>query len=101
MTDAELLNAWLWGLALAGAVIVVAAALLVTILVVAKRILSHARQAREAVEAIAADTAVVWELDATNEITGEILMTTDSIASHGEAIAEALHAPPKVSAERS
>jgi hypothetical protein len=93
MTDAELFTVWLWGLGAAAAVILVAAGLLIAILLVARSILAHAREAEETVAAIADDTAVIWELDATNQTAGEILMTTDSIAAHGSAIVEALHQP--------
>lgn len=99
MTDSELFTIWVWGLAAAGLVIAVAAGLLIAILLVARSILGHARQAQEAVEAIAADTEVIWQLDATNETAGEILMTTESIAEHGIAIAEALHAPTERGSE--
>jgi hypothetical protein len=82
-----------WSLGVAAVVVLLAAALLIAILLVAKSILSHAGQALEAAESIAADTKIIWALDDTNRIAGEILATTESIESHGGAIAGALHEP--------
>jgi len=91
MPDAELYTIWYWSLAVAAVVVLLAAALLIAILLVARRILSNARRALEAAEAIAEDTKVIWELAETNRTAEEILATAESIEERGGRIAEALH----------
>lgn len=91
MPDAELFTIWYWSLAVAAVVVLLAAVLLIAILLVARSILSHARQALEAAEHIAEDTKIIWELDETNRLAGEILATTESIEERGGRIAGALH----------
>lgn len=90
MPDAELYTIWYWSLAVAGVVVLLAAALLIAILLVARRILGNARKALEAAEAIAEDTKVIWELDETNRTAEEILATAESIEERGEHIAGTL-----------
>ncbi len=90
MPDAEFYTIWYWSLAVAGVVVLLAAGLLIAILLVARRILVHARQALEAAEQIAEDTAVIWELEETNRMAEEILVTAESIEEHGNHIAGAL-----------
>ncbi len=87
MPDAELYAVWYWSLAVAGVVVLLAAALLISILLVARRILSNARQALAAAEAIAEDTKVIWELSETNTLAEEILATAESIEKRGGGIA--------------
>ena len=91
MPDAELYTIWYWSLAVAGVVVLLAAALLIGILLVARRILSNARQALEAAEAIAEETKVIWELESTNRTAEEILATAESIEERGGRIAGTLH----------
>ncbi len=91
MPDAELYTIWYWSLAVAGVVVLIAAALLIAILLVARRILNHARQALEAAEAIAEETQVVWELEETNRTAEEILEAAKSIEERGGHIAATLH----------
>lgn len=90
MTDAELYAVWGWSLVVAAVVVVLAAALLIAIIVVARRILAHAHQALEAAEAIADDTKIIWELDETNRVAGEILEAAESIEERGGRIAGTL-----------
>ncbi len=90
MPDAELFTIWYWSLAVAAVVVLLAAALLIAILLVARRILAHARQALEAAEAIAEDTQIIWELDETNRVAGEILEVAESIEERGGRIAGTL-----------
>ncbi len=93
MADAELYTIWYWSLAVAGVVVLLAAALLMAIVLVARRILGNARQALEAAEAIAEDTKVIWELEETNRTAEEILEAAESIEQRGGRIVEALQAP--------
>jgi sensor histidine kinase regulating citrate/malate metabolism len=74
----------------AAVVVVLAAVLLIAILLVARRILSHARQALAAAEAIAEDTNVIWKLDDTNRVAGEVLEAAESIEERGGRVAGTL-----------
>ena len=93
MTNSEMYTTFYWSLAIAAAVVLIAAALLIAILMVARSILKHAGEALEAAEQIAADTAVIWKLDDTNHVAEEILTTVESIEAHGGKIVDALHQP--------
>jgi urease gamma subunit len=96
MTNSEFYTTFYWSLAIAGVVVLIAAALLIAILLVARSILSHAREALEVAEQIAEDTAVIWKLDDTNHVAEEILATVESIESHGARIVDALHQPQRI-----
>jgi NAD(P)-dependent dehydrogenase (short-subunit alcohol dehydrogenase family) len=91
MTDAELYTIWFIGLAIAVVVVLIAAGLLIAILLTARSIRGHAQRALAAVEQIAEDTAVIWALDDTNSVAGDLLATVESIEEHGGRIAGALH----------
>lgn len=91
--DSELYTVWYWSLAVAGIVVVLAAALLIAIIIVARSILGHAQQALEAAEHIAEDTTVIWALAESNRTAAEILSTVESIEANGARIVEALHEP--------
>lgn len=91
MTDAELFAIWGWSLVVAAVVVVLAAVLLIAIILVARRILSHARQALEAVEEIAESTAPIWALDETNRLAEDILETAEDIEEQGGRLAGTLH----------
>ena len=91
MTDADLWATWRLWMAIATAIIVVAAGLLITILITAKRILAEAVRALNAAEAIRGNTQAIWGLQATNEVAERMQATVDRIAAKGEALAGALH----------
>lgn len=91
MTDAELYRAWTLWLVVAGAVVLVAAALLVMIWLTARRILAEAARALRAAEAIVENTKPIWALDQVNGTAREILATVQEIERNGAALAEALH----------
>ncbi|MGI8829481.1 MAG: hypothetical protein ACR2I5_06895 [Candidatus Limnocylindria bacterium] len=93
MTDADLFTAFAIGLAIAAVLTLVAAGLLIAVLFAARAILGHAAEALEAAQKIAADTEVIWQLDETNRIAGEILMGAESIEAHGAQIVGAVSAP--------
>ena len=93
MPDADLYAIWYWSLAVAAVLVLLAAALLMAILVVARRILGHAREALEAAETIAEDTMARGGLEETNRTAEEILDTAESIEVRGGRIGEALQAP--------
>lgn len=91
--DSELYTIWYWSLVVAGIVVLLAAALLIAIILAARSILGHARQALEAAEHIAEDTKVIWALAESNRVAGEILSTAESIEANGARIVQALHEP--------
>lgn len=90
MTDAELWQAWRFWLIVAVVVVLLAAGLLITILVTARRILAEAVRALQAAETIRAHTQPVWALQTTNEVAERMLKTVDGIAHKSEALAAAL-----------
>ena len=90
MTSAELWAAWRLWMLVGGAVVLMAAALLVTIWLTARSIAAHAARALRAAEGIRDNTRAIWELQTTNEVAGQLLATVRSIESHGTALAGAL-----------
>jgi len=90
MTDTELWGAWWLWMGVATLVILIAAALLVTIWLTARSILAHARRALAAAERIRESTMPIWALETTNEVAGQILETVQSIEAKGGKLVEAL-----------
>ncbi len=90
MTDVELWASWRLWLGVAALVIVVAAALLVTIWVTARGIYREAVRALAAAQKIRESTMPIWALATTNEVAGEILTTVEQIEQKGAALAAAL-----------
>ncbi|MGQ0571877.1 MAG: hypothetical protein ACT4P5_20425 [Armatimonadota bacterium] len=93
MTDAELLGRWYLILGIAGVLVVVVAALLITILVTARRIEQAAARSHRAVRKIVENTQVIWELDTTNAVAWQLREGARSIRRHAEEIGQALQAP--------
>ena len=90
MTDADLFRLWYLWLATGGAIVVVAAVLLVTIWLTARGIEREARRALAAVERIGAATRPIWKLDDTNQVADELLAAARDLEAHGGAIAATL-----------
>jgi hypothetical protein len=90
MTDAELWSAWRLWMVVAGLVVLVAAALLLTIWLTARSILAHARRALSAAEAIRDHTRPIWALQATNEVAEELLDTIRAIEAKSAQLVSAL-----------
>lgn len=90
MNDAELWAAWRMWMIVAAAVILIAAALLITIWIVARRILADAVRALNAVNVIRAQTQPIWGLETTNLVAEDILKTVQAIEAKGGALAGAL-----------
>lgn len=90
MTDAELWAAWRLWMSIASVVVLIAAALLVTIWVTARRILAEAERALAAAEAIQKQTQVIWALQQTNEVAERMASTVDGIAQRSAALAGTL-----------
>ncbi len=93
MSDAELLSRWTLILVIAAVVVLIAAGLLITVLVLARRIEAAADRCLVAVQKIAQNTAPIWELEKTSTAAWEIRELAGSIRRHVEEIAEALQAP--------
>jgi hypothetical protein len=83
-------NAWGLWMGVAGAVVVIAATLLITIWLTARAIYAHALRALKAAEAIRMNTLPIWELQTTNEVAAQLLATVQSIESKGIKLARAL-----------
>jgi hypothetical protein len=90
VSDAELWAAWRLWMIVAGVVVLVAAALLVTIWLTARSIAAHATRALRAAEAIRANTRAIWELETTNEVAEELLDTVRAIEAKCGKLVEAL-----------
>ena len=83
------------GLAIAGAIVVIAATLLILILIAARKILKLANAALGIVVNIKKNTLSIWELQNTNHKAIEILNEADTILSNAGAVATALHETEK------
>ncbi|MEP7084432.1 MAG: hypothetical protein ABI854_06805, partial [Betaproteobacteria bacterium] len=70
--------------------IVIAAALLITIWLTARSILSHAKRAIAAAAQIRENTQPIWALNTTNEVAAQILETVQAIEAKGGKLVEAL-----------
>ncbi|MGI9079161.1 MAG: hypothetical protein ACR2G6_17805 [Gemmatimonadaceae bacterium] len=101
MTDTELWSAWQLWMAVAVVVILIAAALLVTIWLVARSILANARRALAAAEKIRESTMPIWALETTNEVAAGLLDAVQSIEAKGGALAAALESHAGASGETS
>ena len=95
MGDAEYYNMFYIGLAIAGAIVLIAAVLLILILVAAKRILKLAEAALGLVVNIKQNTMSIWGLQDTNHTAVKILNEADTILSNAGAVATALHETEK------
>lgn len=92
MTDTDLWAAWRLWTAVAALVVVIAAGLLITIWLTARKILADAVRALNAVEAIRANTQPIWGLKDTNTVAHDILDTVQAIETKAGALAGALTA---------
>jgi hypothetical protein len=95
MTDADLWAAWRVWMLVGALVVLVAAALLVTIWLTARSIAGHAWRAVVALDGIRENTRAIWALQTTNEVAEELCDTVRDIEAKATALAEALqsHAP--------
>ncbi len=95
MNDAVYYKEFYIGLAIAGAIILIAATLLILILIAARRILTLAQAALGIVINIKKNTLSIWELQNTNHTAIDILNEADSILGNAGAVANALHETEK------
>ena len=90
MTSAELWAAWRLWMLVGGAVVLVAATLLVTIWLTARSVAAHAARALRAAETIRDSTRAIWELETTNEVAEQLRDTVRDIETKATALVEAL-----------
>lgn len=91
MTDAELYNLWFLYLGAATVVVVIAAVLLLAVLAAARSIEKGASAALGMVEQIRDNTKVIWALQDTNAVAGQLRDGAAAILSNAGAIVKALH----------
>lgn len=92
MTDADLWAAWRVWMGVAGLVVLIAAALLITIWLTARRILADAVRALNAARAIRAQTQPIWQLETTNDVARDIVKSVHAIDQKAALLADALAA---------
>lgn len=90
MTTAELYDAWVLWLIVGGVITIAAAALLITIALLARRIVRLGGQALAAVTTIEQQTRAIWQLNATNQVATQLAAGARMIRDDGAAIAQAL-----------
>lgn len=95
MNDAAYYKEFYIALAIAGAIVVIAATLLILIWMAARRILILANAALGIVINIKQNTMSIWELQNTNHKAVDILNEADTILSNAGAVATALHETEK------
>ncbi len=95
MNDAEYYREFYIALAIAGAIVVIAATLLILIWVATRRILKLANAALGIVVNIKQNTLSIWELQNTNHKAVEILNEADTILGSAGAVANAFHETEK------
>lgn len=97
MNDAAFYKDFYTWLLVLGAVVLVAAVLLILILIAAKRIQKLAVAALPIVVKIKENTLSIWELQNTNHKALDILGETKGIETNAGAVAQALHETEKQS----
>ncbi len=95
MNDATYYKEFYIALAIAGAIVVIAALLLILIWVAARRILKLANAALGIVITIKQNTLSIWELQNTNHKAVDILNEADTILGSAGAVAQAFHETEK------
>jgi len=95
MNDAAYYNQFYIGLAIAGALVVVAAILLILIWMAARRILKLATAALSIVIKIKENTLSIWGLLETNHKAVNILSEAETIENSAGLVAEAFHETEK------
>ena len=92
MTAGQIYDWWFIWLGVAGVVVVLAAALLIAILVLARQISALAATGLAVVGEIEQNTKPIWQLNATNHVAGQLLGGATAIESNAVAIVDALSA---------
>lgn len=94
MSAPGFLQNWYFGLAVAGGIVLVVAALLLTLIAIARAILSNATRALTVANEIVANTRPIWELEQTNQVAVQLLEGAGALALHADQVADALEARP-------
>ena len=92
MTAQQIYGEWFVWLAVAGVIVVAAAALLIAFIVLARQIGALAATALEVVGQIEQNTKPIWQLNATHHGAKELLGGAQAIEANAGAVAGALHA---------
>lgn len=92
MSAQDIYGWWFFWVGIAGAVVAVAAALLVTIVMLARQIASLAATGLAVVEQIEQNTKPIWQLNATNHVARQLLDGAQAIEGSADAIVDALSA---------
>ncbi|MEO7392725.1 MAG: hypothetical protein ABIU58_11155 [Ramlibacter sp.] len=90
MSAQQIYQWWSIWLTIAGVIVVAAAALLITIIVLARRIGALAATALAVVQQIEQNTKPIWQLNATNQVAGQLLGGARAIEGNAGAIVQAL-----------
>lgn len=91
MNDAAYYETFYVWLAVIGAIVLIAAVLLILILVAARRILTLAHAALGIVVTIKQNTLSIWALQDTNHTASAILSEAGNIENNAGAVAQVLH----------
>ncbi len=98
MSEREFLKSWYTGLAIAMGVVAAVAALLLTIIGVARSILHNGTRALDLANEIVTNTRPIWDLDQTNGAASQLLEGAQAIERHATELADTLDGsrPPAV-----
>jgi hypothetical protein len=92
MSASQIYQWWFVWLGVAAIIVIAAAALLVTIALLARRIGALAATALEVVEQIEQNTKPIWQLNLTNKVAKELLGGAQAIEANAGAVVGALTA---------
>ncbi len=90
MDKKRFLTYWLSGMGIGSAVVAIVAALVLSIIMTARSILSHATHALNAANEIVTTTHPIWELERTNEVASQLLIEAQAIEHHATQVADTL-----------
>lgn len=90
MSAEEIYSWWFLWLGIAVAIVIAAAILLITIIVLARRIAATAETALQVVAEIEESTRPVWEINTTNKVAGDLLTGASAIEANAKSIVDAL-----------
>ena len=90
MTAEEMYQWWFIWLGVAVVIVLAAAILLITIIVLARQIANLAATALSVVEEIEQNTKPIWQINATNKTAGELLTGAQAIRDNASTIVDAL-----------
>jgi len=98
MSEADLYFWWAVWLAIATIITIAAAALLITVIIAARRILKLAHKALDTVDEIEKNTNAIWQLKDSDEVADELLSGAEAIKDNATTIISVLGTADKVDA---